>query len=122
MWLPRPMPPEPTLNCHVAGRGTPDVLFRLSGTLSRDAASRRFEHALEVQQDQERVRRIHVDLRGLEGIDLEGVAVLVHAFQESERRGKALTVEGATGMVRRRLHTTGILRIMEPPDSAASAS
>jgi len=121
MWMPRSTPADPGLTCHVAGRGTPDVMFRLSGTLSSDAASRRFEHAVDEQHDDRRVRRIHVDLRDLEGIDLEGVAVLVHAYRESERRGKALTVERATGMVRRRLHTTGILRIMEPPGSAAAS-
>src|SRR3954464_307609 len=121
MWMPRATPPEQGLACHIGGRGTPDVLFRLSGTLSRDAASRRFEHAVEAQQGEHRVRRIHVDLGALESIDLEGVAVLVHAFQESQRRGKTLTVERASGTVRRRLPPTGILRIMEPPGSAVPA-
>jgi anti-anti-sigma factor len=118
----RTMPFESSLTFGIAGRGTPDVVLRLVGMLSRDPASRALERSVEEQQRDGSVRRIHLDLRGLRGIDLEGVAVLARAYQGSKRRGKSLTVEGATGPVRRRLLTTGILRLMEPPGFAATAS
>ena len=60
------------------------------------------------------MRRIRLDLRDLGSIDLEGVAVLVELFRESERRGKTFTVERARGAVRDKLLTTGVLRIMGP--------
>jgi anti-anti-sigma factor len=120
MWHFKPPPGPDTLVCHAAGGGTSDVVFRLEGTLSRDGASLRFERAVESQWWNQVVRRIHLDLRAVRAIDLEGVAVLVRLFRDARRRGKSLTVEGASGAARRRLQTTGILRIMEPPAAAAS--
>jgi anti-anti-sigma factor len=96
------------------------VVVSLEGTLSGDPASRDVERSVAEQFAVDSVRRIHLDLHGLDGIDLEGIAVIVNAFRVSQRRGKSLTVERATGPVRRRLVTTGILRIMEPPGAAAS--
>ena len=122
MWQPRGAFAEPGLTWHVAGGGTPDVLLTLGGMLSGDDASLRFERSVERQAEISTVRRIHLDLHELEAIDLEGIAVLVHAYRESSRKGTALTLEGATGPVRRRLLTTGILRIMEPPGTTATAS
>jgi len=119
MWRFQPPPGPNTLTCEAAGRGTPDVVFRLEGMLSSDLASHRFERAVESQGWSKVVRRIHLDLRAMRAIDLEGVAVLVRLFREAGRRGKSLTVEGASGAVRRRLQTTGLLRIMEPPTTAA---
>ena len=120
MWLSSVPPIEPDLTCSVAGRGADDVVLRLSGTLSRTPASRRFERSVHERYIDDGVRRIHLNVRDLDAIDLEGVAVLVHLFRESEQHGKSLTVEGARGPVRRRLATTGILRIMEPPAASAS--
>src|SRR5689334_16584786 len=122
MWQPRGAFGEPSLTCRVLGEGSADVVLSLGGTLSGDAASRRLERSVEEQSGEPDVRRIHLDLRGLRSIDLEGIAVLVHAYRQSQGCGKSLTVEGAGGPVRRRLQTTGILRIMSPPGPAASAS
>src|SRR3954471_16824140 len=119
MWPAHAGTDEASLTCRIADRGTGDVTLRLSGTLSGDASSRRFEREIEDRYVDDTVRRIRINLHDLEAIDLEGIAVLVHLFRESERRGKVLTVEGSEGPVRRRLLTTGILRIMEPPPAAA---
>ncbi len=120
MWHFRPPPGPNTLSFETTGGGAPDVVFRLEGTLSNDGASHRFERAVEAQWWNRVVRRIHIDLRTVRAIDLEGVAVLVRLFREAGRRGKAFTVEGSSGPARRRLLTTGVLRIMEPPAATAS--
>ena len=103
------------LTCH-AERGGDAVVLRLAGTLTEDSSTRRVEREIEEQYVDDSVRRIRLDLQDVEAIDLEGVAVLIHLFRESQRRGKVLTVEHSEGAVRRRLLTTGVLRIMEPPD------
>ena len=118
MWPARPASGEARLVCQVSDRGPHDVTLRLAGTLTRDPWSRRFEREIEDHYVDDGVRRIRIDVQDLEAIDLEGIGVLVHLFRESERRGKVLTVEGSDGPVRRRLLTTGVLRIMEPRDAA----
>jgi anti-anti-sigma factor len=93
-------------------------VVRLEGELTSDAPSTAVEGALKEHYVNDGVRRIRIDLRDIDAIDLEGVAVLVRLFRESERRGKALTVDRAWGAVREKLHTTGILRIMGPSGPA----
>ena len=110
--------PRP-LTYHVDHPEPDDVVVHLHGELSRNPASRRVERALEEHYVDDGVRRIHMDLNDLEAIDLEGVAVLVHLYRESQRRGKVFTLEHAHGAVRRRLDTTGVLRIMAPPEQRA---
>src|SRR5947207_5394136 len=90
------------------------VVVRLAGDLSADHASVTLERALAEHYTDDGVRRIRLDLRDLESIDLEGVAVLIDLFRESGRRGKTLTLERARGSVRDKLVTTGMLRIMGP--------
>jgi anti-anti-sigma factor len=107
--------PEHPLTYRVDRPAPNDVVVHLRGELSLDSASRRVERDVEEHYVNDGVRRIHIDLEDLEAIDLEGVAVLVHLYRESRRRGKVLTLEHARGAVRRRLLTTGILRIMEAP-------
>jgi STAS domain len=51
----------------------------------------------------------------VERIDLEGAAALATLKAEALRRGKSLTVEGATGFVRGKLRTTGLLGYLEEP-------
>jgi anti-anti-sigma factor len=100
------------LSCRVTDRGPDHVVLRLAGELSWDAASLALERSLEEHYVKDGVSRIRLDLRDLEGIDLEGVAVLVELFREAQLRGKTLTVERARGAVRDKLLTTGVLRIM----------
>jgi anti-anti-sigma factor len=107
------------LTYHVDRPDRDDVVVHLRGELSQDPASLRVERALEEHYVDDGVRHIHLDLEDLESIDLEGVAVLLHLYRESRRRGKVLTVERANGAVRRRLATTGVLRIMAPPELRA---
>ena len=121
VWHPDAFRAAPSLSYHVDHPEPDAVVVHLHGELSRDPASRRVERALEEHYVDEGVRRIHLDLEDLETIDLEGVSVLVHLFRESARRGKALTLEHARGSVRDRLHTTGLLRIMEPPGHRAAS-
>ena len=109
------MSDEPVLRCSVADRGPDDLTLLLTGALTRDTASERVERDIEQHYVDEGVLRVHLDLHDLEAIDLEGIAVLLHLFRASQRRGKVMTVERSEGTVRRRLLTTGVLRIMEPP-------
>jgi anti-anti-sigma regulatory factor len=119
MWHFQPPPGPDNLSCETTGGGTPDVVFRLNGMLSFDWSSIRFERAVEAQWRDRVVRRIHLDLRKLGAIDLDGIAVLVRLFRGTGRRGKSLTVEGSSGVVRRRLVTAGVLRRMESPAEPA---
>ena len=61
------------------------------------------------------VQRIRLRVDAVERIDLEGAAALATLKAEALRRGKALTVEGATGFVRGKLRTTGLLGYLEEP-------
>ncbi|HEY7282739.1 MAG TPA: STAS domain-containing protein [Actinomycetota bacterium] len=120
MWHFQPPLGRPTLEFEVTGGGTADVAFRLEGTLAHDWASRRLERALEGELRDRRVLRIHLDMNGVEAIDLEGVAVLVRLFREAQHRNTTLTVDIASGPVRRRLVTTGVMRFLAPPTATAS--
>jgi len=111
----------PSLTYDVDRPDPDDVVIHLHGELSRDPDSLRVERELGEHYVDDGVRRIHIDLEELEGIDLEGVAVLIHLYRESTRRGKVLTLEHARGAVRRRLLTTGVLRIMGPADRRAAS-
>jgi len=102
------------LSCRVTDRGPDYVVLRLAGELSWDAQSLALERSLEEHWVKDGVHRIRLDLQDLEGIDLEGVAILVELFREAQLRGKTLTVERARGPVRDKLLTTGVLRIMGP--------
>jgi len=101
------------VECRLVDRRDDYVVLRLSGELSGDRPSARVRQALDAQYVNDGVRRIRLDLRRLANIDLEGVGVLLQLFRESQRRGKALTVERARGSVRDRLRTTGVLRLLE---------
>src|SRR5436190_19290880 len=89
--------PGGMLSCSVTDRGPGYVVVRLAGELSWDVPTMAVERALEQHYIDDGVRRIRLDLRDLGSIDLEGVAVLVELFRESERRGKTFTVERARG-------------------------
>ncbi len=115
MWTGRTTSGERVLTCRVSGRETSEVTLELAGTLTRDTATPRVERQISELYGDDDVRRIHLDIHDVEAIDLEGIAVLVHLFRESQRGGKVLTVEHSEGAVRRRLLTTGVLRIMETP-------
>jgi anti-anti-sigma factor len=104
--------PGTLLGCRVTDRGPDYVVVRLAGDLSADPPSPAVERVLEEQFVDDGVHRIRLDLRDLESIDLEGVAVLIALLRESDRRGKVLTVERARGSVRAKLQTTGVLRVM----------
>lgn len=102
------------LSCQVTDQGPDYVVLHLTGELSWDRPSLALERSLEEHYVKDGVTRIRLDLEDLEGIDLEGVAVLVELFREAQLRGKTLTVERARGSVRDKLRTTGVLRIMGP--------
>jgi len=115
MWTGRATSGQQALTCRVTGHEPSEVTLELAGTLTRDTATPRVERQISEHYGDEDVRRIHLDIHNLDAIDLEGVAVLVHLFRESQSKGKVLTVEHSEGAVRRRLLTTGVLRIMERP-------
>jgi anti-anti-sigma regulatory factor len=92
------------------------VLLRLRGELLGDLPVRQLHDALEEHYVDDGVRFIRVDLSQVERISLEGVAVLVDLWRESQRRGKQFQAEHARGVVREKLATTGVLRLLSAGD------
>jgi anti-anti-sigma factor len=88
------------------------VLLKLRGELLGDLPARRLHEALENHYVDDGVSVIKVDLSEVERISLEGVAVLVDLWRESQRRGKRFQAENAQGAVREKLATTGVLRLL----------
>jgi anti-anti-sigma regulatory factor len=88
------------------------VLLRLRGELLGDLPVRQLHDALEDHYVDDGVRVIRVDLSDVNRVSLEGVAVLVDLWKESHRRGKSFQAENARGVVREKLATTGVLRLL----------
>ena len=84
--------------------------LRLKGQLLGDVPSRELKRALERHYVDDGVREIRVDLSELSEISLEGVAILLDLWRESQRRGKQFVIKGAEGQVREKLEITGALR------------
>lgn len=96
----------------VADKSGEYVVLRLRGELLGDMPVRRLHDVLEEHYVDDGVRLIRVDLSEVERMSLEGVAVLVDLWRESQRRGKRLQVEQARAGVREKLATTGVLRLL----------
>jgi anti-sigma B factor antagonist len=62
--------------------------------------------------------RVVVDLAGVGFLDAGGVGTLVGAQADARERGHTLTVDGATGPVRRLLDLVGVLPGLRDLDSA----
>jgi anti-anti-sigma factor len=88
------------------------VVLRLRGELFGDLPVRQLHDALEEHYVDDGVRIIKVDMSEVSRISLEGVAVLVDLWRESNRRGKRFLAEQAKGVVREKLATTGVLRLL----------
>ena len=84
----------------------------LRGELAGDISSQHLKGELERHYVDDGVREIRVDLGGLISITLEGVAILLELWQESERRGKRFAIHDATGQVREVLLRTGVLPML----------
>jgi len=62
-----------------------------------------------------------VDLSGVDTVDVTALKVLAAATRSAERRGRHLTLRGAGPAVRRLLHISHLIRVVELERSAASA-
>jgi anti-anti-sigma factor len=91
------------------------VTVRLAGELAGEDWTERLLEFLEEHYVNDGVRTIVLDVGGLEFIDLEGVATLLTLLKKSDQWGKTLVVTGATGFVRQKLSTTGVLAPLEGP-------
>jgi anti-anti-sigma regulatory factor len=100
----------------VAEKSGDYVVLRLQGELLGDVPARRLHDILEDHYVDDGVVVIRVDLSGVERISLEGVAVLVDLWRESQRLGKRFQAENARGVVREKLATTGVLRLLAGED------
>ncbi|HEY3209833.1 MAG TPA: STAS domain-containing protein [Actinomycetota bacterium] len=96
----------------VAEKSGDHVVLRLRGELLGDLPVRQLHDVLEEHYVDDGVRLIRIDLSGIDRISLEGVAVLVDLWRESQRRGKSFQAEQAQGTVREKLATTGVLRLL----------
>ena len=88
------------------------VILRIRGELLGDLPVQRLHDALEDHYVDDGVRVIKADLSDVNRISLEGVAVLVDLWRESNRRHKRFQVENATPAVRDKLATTGVVRLL----------
>jgi anti-anti-sigma factor len=100
------------IDYEVAERSGDYVVLRLRGELLDDLPAHLLHETLEEHYVDDGCRVIKVDLSGVERISLEGVAVLVDLWRESQRRGKSFQTENSRGAVREKLATTGVLRLL----------
>jgi anti-anti-sigma regulatory factor len=104
----------PLLEYEVEEKHGDAVTLLLRGDLTGEARVQSLHEALKDHYVDDGVTRIRADLRGLRSISLEGVVVLLLLLQESQRRNKTFEVVNATGQVRDKLMTTGVLSFLEP--------
>jgi anti-anti-sigma factor len=97
----------------VSDREEDRAFLRLRGELIGDVSSERLKQELERHYVDDGVREIRADLGELQSITLEGVAILLELWRESQQRGKRFVVQDARGAVRTKLETTGLLRMLE---------
>ena len=71
--------------------------------------------ALEVHE------RVVVDLSGVETVDVTALRVLAAASRFASRRGGQVTLRGCNGAVRRLLHMTHLIRLLEVERDAVPA-
>jgi anti-anti-sigma factor len=99
------------------------ALLKLRGDLTGELPVERLHDELKEHYVDDGVRVIQVDLSEVRSLTLEGVAVLLALWRESQQRGKRFMVRGAAGQVREKLRTTGVLDVLSrsspPPGRAA---
>jgi anti-anti-sigma regulatory factor len=96
----------------VAQRADDFVVIRLQGALFDKAFVALVHRELEDHYVDDGVRVIRTDVSAVPQISLEGVGALLDLWREARRRGKSFEVEGATGQVRDKLATTGVLTLL----------
>jgi anti-anti-sigma factor len=85
------------------------VVLRLRGDLDYATAPRLREYLAQLEGTR---LGLVIELRWLRMLDSSGLAVLLQARTAAERRGGALGIRGAQGIVRRVLERTGTLTIL----------
>jgi ABC-type transporter Mla MlaB component len=90
-----------------------EVRIALRGQLVTEEWTARLLTFLERHYLDEGLAHIHLDLAGLDGLDLEGLGALFALMREAQVRGKRLTAGNASGQVREKLATTGVLRYLQ---------
>lgn len=99
-----------TISTHPDGAGH---VVAVRGDLSRTSDLSPVLRAVErVAEDTSEVK---VDVRQVDLIDLEGIAVLMRARQAAERRGIGFRVVDGSARIRRRLEIAGVLDLLERP-------
>ncbi|GAA5148820.1 hypothetical protein GCM10023340_23210 [Nocardioides marinquilinus] len=64
--------------------------------------------------------RVVVDLTGVASIDVTALRVLAAASRQASRRGQHVRLRGCNGAVRRLLHLTHLIRVVEVERHAAA--
>jgi anti-anti-sigma factor len=64
---------------------------------------------------------VAIDLSGVEFVDLTALRVLAVATRQASRSGRHLTLRGCNGTVRRLLHMSRLIRVVEVEREAAIA-
>jgi anti-anti-sigma factor len=89
----------------------PTTTIALSGDLD-PATAPSLEAAIATLVDDAAVKRVVLDLGGLDFIDSSGLRVFVTTREALSQRGAALALRGATSNVRRLLDITGLGEII----------
>lgn len=98
-----------TISTHPDGAGQ---VVAVRGDLSRDSDLSPVLRAVERIAD-DTSGEVRVDVRQVELIDLEGIAMLMRARQAAARRGIGFRVVDGTARIRRRLEIAGVLDLLE---------
>jgi anti-sigma B factor antagonist len=97
--------------------GGPDAARTLAVSGEIDLAGiGTLREAITTAVERDGVRRLTVDLGAVTFLDSSGIGTLVFGRNLAIRRGAALWVVNATGMVRTVLELTGVLPILSHPD------
>jgi anti-anti-sigma factor len=94
----------PTFDCTMGHGGRGEALVRLAGELDAGAAPRLAQTLREATR---RARLVVVDLRGLTGVSVAGVAALVSASRSARTDGRRLVLVRGLSQVERLLAVTG---------------
>lgn len=74
-----------------------------------------YDHLSRLDQD------VVIDLSDVEFVDVTALKVLAVATRQASRNGQHLTLRGCNGAVRRLLHMTRLIRVVEVERIAATA-
>jgi len=99
----------------VCERSSNAILVKLKGELDHRNAGHIREELDEMLSD-EKIRRLILDLNGLEFMDSSGIGVILGRYRLMQKRGGSVCVKNRNRAVDRILDVAGLYRIVEKID------